>query len=102
MPGVPEFEAVETAIKDVIARAAKRGVHTFVSAVFYTPAEVERGSPLLSDMTGRFASYLTATTPSPAIHFDSGAATVAQCGPVDMPVTLRKSRKSHGLASNDR
>jgi uncharacterized protein (DUF433 family) len=43
MPGVPEFEAVETAIKDVIARAAKRGVHTFVSAVFYTPAEA---SPL--------------------------------------------------------
>jgi hypothetical protein len=68
MPRVREFEAVETAIKDVIARAAKQGVHTFVSAVFYTPAEVEQGSPLFLDMTekvrilfdreGFLASYL--------------------------------------------
>jgi predicted nucleotidyltransferase len=51
IPRVREFDAVEAQIQDRIILARKAGVHTFVSAVFYTPAEVAQGSPLFLDMT---------------------------------------------------
>jgi hypothetical protein len=50
MPRVGEFEQVEQQLATGFAEAAKRGIHTRLSPVFRTPAELEAGSPLLLDM----------------------------------------------------
>lgn len=50
MPRVREFDAVEQRVEQEIAEAAAAGVHTRLSPVFKTPAELDIGSPLLLDM----------------------------------------------------
>lgn len=50
MPRVGEFEQVELQLARSLARAASAGIHTRLSPVFRTPAELETGSPLLLDM----------------------------------------------------
>jgi predicted nucleotidyltransferase len=67
---VEEFRAVQEALRDVLGEASRAGVNSRVSAVFKTPSEVQRGSPLFLDMTedarilydraGFFATYLDA------------------------------------------
>lgn len=51
MPRMREFDAIEGAMADDLAAAARSGVHTSLSPVFKTPVEVQRGSPLFLDMT---------------------------------------------------
>lgn len=51
MARVQEFEQAEAAVAGEIAEARDAGVHTYLSAVFYTPEEVRHGSPLFLDMT---------------------------------------------------
>jgi predicted nucleotidyltransferase len=68
MARVREFDAVEAALAGDLEAAGRAGVHTCLSPVFKTTAEVERGSPLFLDMTleacilydrdGFFARYL--------------------------------------------
>ncbi len=68
MARVWEFDAVEAALNRDLEAAGRAGVHTYLSPVFKTTAEVERGSPLFLDMTlearilydrdGFFARYL--------------------------------------------
>lgn len=50
MPRVSEFERVERQLAAQLAEAATHGIHTRLSPVFRTPAELEAGSPLLLDM----------------------------------------------------
>lgn len=68
MARVREFDAVEAALARDLEEAARAGIHTYLSPVFKTTTEVERGSPLFLDMTldarilydreGFFARYL--------------------------------------------
>jgi len=48
---VTEFESVEGMLADELRQAEKNGIHTALSPVLKTPAEVEQGSPLFLDMT---------------------------------------------------
>jgi predicted nucleotidyltransferase len=48
---VREFEAVEKAMKSVLARERSAGFHIELSPIFKSPDEVKRGSPLFLDMT---------------------------------------------------
>ena len=50
MPRVGEFEHVERRLDARLADATAQGIHTRLSPVFRTPAELEIGSPLLLDM----------------------------------------------------
>lgn len=50
VPRVAEFDAVEKEMLDPLASAAKAGIHTRLSPVIKTPAEVRLGSPLFLDM----------------------------------------------------
>ncbi len=45
MARVWEFDAVEAALNRDLEAAGRAGVHTYLSHVFKTTAEVERGSP---------------------------------------------------------
>lgn len=45
-----DFDAVETAMSDVLAAVARRGCHTTISPVIKTPAEAAAGSLLFLDM----------------------------------------------------
>lgn len=47
---VEEFAAVEQGIQPGLDRARASGVHTYLSPVFKTPAELETGTPLLLDL----------------------------------------------------
>lgn len=47
---VREFDAIERQLDASLARASDAGVHTRLSPIFKTPAELEIGSPLLLDM----------------------------------------------------
>ncbi len=51
MARVREFDAVEAALAADLEAAARAGVHTYLSPVFKTRAEVDWGSPLFLDMT---------------------------------------------------
>jgi predicted nucleotidyltransferase len=51
MPRMREFDAVEQALTSDLERATAAGVHTNLSPVFKTPAEVGHGSPLFLDVT---------------------------------------------------
>lgn len=51
LPRMDEFRQVEEAVGESLAKAAAAGVHTMLSPVIKTPAEVEYGSPLFLDMT---------------------------------------------------
>lgn len=51
MARVWEFEAVEQALQPELAAAAKDGVHTVLSPVFKTPAELRQGGFLFLDLT---------------------------------------------------
>jgi hypothetical protein len=48
---VREFEAIEAKVADTIERTQREGIHTILSPVIRTPAEVSQGSPLFLDMT---------------------------------------------------
>ena len=48
---VREFDVVEDRVTPALHRAADQGVHTTLSPVLKTPAEVDKGSPLFLDMT---------------------------------------------------
>jgi len=50
IPRVREFDAIEAEVDPLVRAAAKQGVHTRLSPVFKTPAELQLGSPLLLDM----------------------------------------------------
>jgi predicted nucleotidyltransferase len=50
-PRIREFDAVEQALTADLEKATTAGVHTYLSPVFKTPAEVAHGSPLFLDMT---------------------------------------------------
>jgi predicted nucleotidyltransferase len=50
VPRVREFDAVEQRVGQELAKAAEVGVHTRLSPIFKTPAELDIGSPLLLDM----------------------------------------------------
>jgi predicted nucleotidyltransferase len=45
-----DFEAVETALTPTVAEARHAGLSVWLSPVLKTPAEIERGSPLMLDM----------------------------------------------------
>ena len=45
-----DFDAVETAMSDVLTTVARRGCHTTISPVIKTPAEASAGSLLFLDM----------------------------------------------------
>lgn len=51
MQRVAQFAPVEAAVAPLLARARREGVHTDLSPVSKTPAEIAHGSPLLLDMT---------------------------------------------------
>jgi len=48
---VDEFRTVELQLDPLLLAAAQVGIHTTLSPVLKTPAEVEQGSPLFLDMT---------------------------------------------------
>jgi predicted nucleotidyltransferase len=48
---VADFDHVEEAIPDTFASGRRAGLHTRLSPVMRTPAEIRQGSPLLLDMT---------------------------------------------------
>lgn len=50
MKRVEEFSAVEERLDPFLDSLKKEGIHTYMSAVFKTPEEAERGSPLFLDM----------------------------------------------------
>jgi hypothetical protein len=47
---VADFDAVERGVEAGLRQAAAKGIHTRLSPIFKTPAELEIGSPLLLDM----------------------------------------------------
>ena len=46
-----QFDAVRTALAPRLAAAGAAGLHPVLAPIFKTPAELERGTPLLLDMT---------------------------------------------------
>ncbi|WP_058558343.1 nucleotidyltransferase domain-containing protein [Thiohalocapsa sp. ML1] len=48
---VAEFEPVEQRLAPLLAASAREGIHTTLSPMFKTPAELAYGSPLFLDMT---------------------------------------------------
>ena len=50
IPRVREFEPVEQQLEAAMGDAAAHGIHTRLSPLFKTPAELEIGSPILLDM----------------------------------------------------
>lgn len=51
MRRVREFEEIEERLQGKLRELAAHGIHTSLSPIFKTPAEVETGSPLFLDMT---------------------------------------------------
>lgn len=51
IPRVQEFKPVDQVVIQEIRKHAAAGLHTRLSPIFKTPAEIEAGSPLLLDMT---------------------------------------------------
>lgn len=50
MRRVEEFEAVEKRLEPLLSDLEAKGIETYLSPVFKTPEELERGTPLLLDM----------------------------------------------------
>jgi len=50
MKRVAQYSAVEERIEPFLESLKKKGINTFISAVFKTPQEAESGSPLFLDM----------------------------------------------------
>jgi predicted nucleotidyltransferase len=50
MKRVAEFSIVENALEPYLTSLMKKGINTYISTVFKTPEEAERGSPLFLDM----------------------------------------------------
>ncbi len=50
MKRVGQFAAIEQRIEPFLESLQKEGIHTYISAIFKTPGEARRGSPLFLDM----------------------------------------------------
>ncbi len=48
MKRAEEFEAVEDRLEPLLKSMREEGINTFISALFKTPQEAEKGSPLKS------------------------------------------------------
>jgi predicted nucleotidyltransferase len=50
MRRVGQFAAIEQRIEPFLESLQKEGIHTYISPIFKTPEEAQRGSPLFFDM----------------------------------------------------
>jgi len=50
MKRVDQFAAIEQRMEPFLESLQKEGIHTYISPIFKTPGEAQRGSPLFLDM----------------------------------------------------